>query len=192
MFHEDCPKGKIFMSNECEALEEDGWVDTPSRLNLPEDNTTDFTEEQVEKMQPKELITILEGYGFLVMTQEQLQAQANQMVAGALDIGRDELKIEHLPDEDIIHEVHRRKLDDGKVESMSDEELMTEVEARGIMASDKTAENDLQHRFDEDPTSLNKDELIALGNNVYSLGLRSNFKEDTLIEKITDAMNKGN
>ena len=46
----------------------------------------------------------------------------------------------------------------------------------------------IKAQFDKDPKSLNKESLVVFGNKEYTLGLRMNMKEDTLIEKIQKAM----
>lgn len=201
MFHEDCPTGEMFNPDQVEGLEKKGWVDTPARLNLPENLDTGVTEEELESMGPEELKQKLEGYGFIVITQEQLQAEANKMAAGAIDIAADHLKLEDLPDEKIIDEVYRRNLDDGAVEKLTDEELHGELTRRAALSEEaelveevKPLEelselDNMKQAFNENPKGMDKQALCDLGNDGYKLGLRMNMKPETLIAKITDAMN---
>ena len=73
----------------------------------------------------------------------------------------------------------------------TDQELIAEAERRGL--KDDGEESDLIEslieQFNEEPESLVIDELVMLGNEKFKLGLRSNMKEATLIEKIQAAMN---
>lgn len=168
LFSKECPKGEMFKfeggteSEEYKAMLEKGWFDSPAHLDLPPENDTGIPEEQAKNASPDDLKKLVESYGFIVVTPEQLKAEAVKMANVALDI-----------------------------ENFSDEDLIAEAERRGLKQSDQSAEelNDLIDRFNEDPKALNKDELVALGNNGFTLGLRSNMKEDTLIEKITAALN---
>ncbi|ABV74296.1 hypothetical protein BA3_0011 [Thalassomonas phage BA3] len=190
LFSQESPKGEMFSltEEELEAKLEDGWVDTPTRLELPEDNDTGITEEKAANARPEDLVELVKSYGFIVLTPEQLKAEANKMAEAAFNPA-------NLSDEMLEEELKRRIEEDGFVtlnlESISDETLIAEAERRGLKQSDQGAEelNALIDRFQEDPKALNKDELVALGNNGYSLGLRSNMKEDTLIAKITEALN---
>lgn len=165
LFHADHPKGKMFDDHQIEALAEQGWVDTPAKLDLPEeDNTPQLTEDQIERVRPEDLVGLVKSMGFKVMTEIELNAEINKAKASASPVG---------------------------IDTFSDEELIAEAERRGLKQSAEDAEalNELQDRFNEDPESLNKDELVSLGNNGFKLGLRSNMKEATLIEKINAAMN---
>ena len=190
LFSQEFPKGEMFSLTEedLEAKLEEGWVDTPARLELPEDNDTGITEEKAANARPEDLVELVKSYGFIVLTPEQLKAEANKMAEAAFNPA-------NLSDEMLEEELKRRIDEDGFValnlESISDETLVAEAERRGLKQSAQGAEelNALIDRFQEDPKELNKDELVALGNNGYSLGLRSNMKEDTLIAKITEALN---
>lgn len=190
LFSQECPKGEMFSLTEeqLEAKLEDGWFDTPAHLDLPEDSDTGIDQEQAKNARPEDLVELVKSYGFIVLTPEQLKAEANKMAEAAFNPA-------NLSDEMLEEELKRRIEEDGFValnlESISDETLIAEAERRGLKQSDQGAEelNALIDRFQEDPKDLNKDELVALGNNGYSLGLRSNMKEDTLIAKITEALN---
>ena len=166
LFHAECPKGEMFDDHQVEALSEQGWVDSPAKLDLPEENKTPkLTQDQIDRARPDDLVGLVKSMGFKVMTDLELTAEINKAAAGASPAG---------------------------IETFSDEELIAEAERRGLKQSAEDAEalNELQDRFNEDPESLNKDELVALGNNGFKLGLRSNMKEATLIEKINAAMNE--
>lgn len=165
LFSQAEPKGKMFRLNEEELKEklEAGWVDTPSRLDLPVEMNTGVTVEAAEVAEPQHLIKILESYGFIVLTQEQLKAEANKMASVALDIAQ-------FSNEALIEEAEKRGLKDSEV-------VETNVEAKDVIAI-----------FLDDPKSLTKEELVAYGNDTFSLGLRINMKEDTLIAKIQEAI----
>lgn len=189
LFHPDFPKGEMFTLTEeqIKAKMEDGWVDTPERLDLPKDMDTGISEEKAVNARPEDLVKLVESYGFIVLTQEQLQAEANKMAQAAFNPA-------NLTDETLQEELKRRITEDGFValnlESVSDETLIGEAERRGLKQSDAKADelNELQDRFNEDPKSLNKEEHIILGKSL-GLSLRSNWGEDTMIEKITEALN---
>jgi len=169
LFSKEVPKGEMFKfpggkeSDKYKKMLEDGWVTTPAKLDLPQEMKTGVTIEQAKDAHPEDLKKLLESYGFIVLTPEQLKAEAVKMADIAMDI-------ENFSNEDLIAEAERRGLKDSGVESDS------AIEA-------------LQETFDENPTDLTKDELVMLGNGKFQLGLRSNMKEDTLIEKIKAAMN---
>jgi hypothetical protein len=190
LFNADHPKGEMFTltQEQLEAKLEDGWFDTPARLDLPEDNDTGLTEEQVSNARPEDLVKLVESYGFIVLTPEQLKAEANKMAEAAFNPV-------NLTDEMLEEELKRRITEDGfvalKLESVSDETLVGEAERRGLKQSDEGADelNALLDRFNEDPKSLNKEEHIILGKSL-GLTLRSNFGEDTMIAKITEALNE--
>tara|TARA_R110002012_G_scaffold262505_1_gene444802 strand:+ start:123 stop:605 length:483 start_codon:yes stop_codon:yes gene_type:complete len=156
--------GEIFNLTESEIEQklEDGWLDSPASLDLPKDNDTGVTKEHAENASPEDLVKLVESYGFFVLTPEQLKAEANKMASVVLEIDK-----------------------------FSDEDIIAEAEKRGLKSSDDAIQeelSDLAEKFDLDPTTLNKDELVTLGNNGYTLGLRSNMKEETLIAKITEAL----
>lgn len=172
LFNKENPKGQMFkfvggkQSEEYKAMLENGWVDTPAKLDLPEEMNTGVKVEDAKNARPEDLKGLLESYGFIVLTPEQLKAEAVKMADVAMDIG-----------------------------NFSDEDLIAEAERRGLKESASTNEGDdliqeLLSQFNEDPESLTKAEHVALGNGLYSLGLRENMKEETLIEKIKTAMNE--
>jgi len=167
LFSKEKPKGEIFKfvggkeSDEYKAMLENGYYDTPAQLDLPEDNSVGITVEQAENADPTHLKIMLEKIGFIVMTPEQLKAEVNKLVDTHIDI-----------------------------KEFTDEAIIEEAERRGLKESNIVADelNSLLDRFNENPEALNKDELVALGNNGYALGLRSNMKEATLIAKINEAL----
>ena len=164
LFNEENPRGEMFnlSPEEIEQHLEDGWLDSPEGLNLPESDDTGLTTDQVENARPEDLVKLVESYGFVVLTPEQLKAEANKMAETVLDLTK-------FDDDEIIAEAERRGLKE-----------------KNVVAVDIT---ELLERFAENPEGLNKDELVALGNNGYSLGLRSNMKEETLIAKINEQLN---
>ena len=168
LFSQECPKGEMFKfaggkdSEEFKQKLAEGWVTTPAKLDLPKEMNTGVTTEQAAEAHPEDLKKLLESYGFIVVTPEQLKAEATKMADVAMDI-------ENFSDDDIIKEAERRGLKD----SGGDDYLQ-----------------ELLSQFDDNPESLTKSEHVALGNGMFSLGLRENMKEDTLIEKITTAMSE--
>lgn len=169
LFHKDYPKGKSFLASEIEGLKEKGWVDTPAKLDLPKEEKT-VKEEQVKEMQPQELVSLVKTMGYTVLTETEMRAEINK---AAMKLSESAATIENFTDAELIAEAEKRGLKDGEGE----EEPLT-IE-------------DMQDVFNEDPEALNKDELVHLGNEKFKLGLRENMKEATLIEKITESMNKG-
>ena len=163
LFNKENPRGQMFnLTHEQleDKLENEGWVDSPEHLKLPENMDAGVTGEQMENMRPEDLVKFVETFGFIVLTQEQLQAEANKMASVALDI-------EKFSDEAIIAEAERRGLKDG--------------------SEDPAIPSALLEMFNVDPKSLTKEELVILGSN-YKLGLRMTFTEQTMIDKINEAL----
>jgi hypothetical protein len=166
LFHEDCPKGEIFNGKEVEARLKDGWTDSPPEMDIPED--TGLSIDDVKNATPDDVIDAVRAMGFIVLTTEQLKAEANKMASVIMDF-------DNFDDDTIAAEYNRRFGD-----TVEDAEEVEEDPVERLKA-----------QFNEDPDSLNKDELISLGNLCYSVGLRSNMKISTMIAKITNAMNEG-
>lgn len=165
MYHANCPKGEIVNLSQAEQLEQDGWVKSPALLDLPkEDNAAKMDADQIERARPEDLVGLVKTMGFKVLSEVEFEAEMNKAKFSAVPV---------------------------TIESFSDEELIAEAERRGLKDSgDPTSSVDvLLNQFNEDPESLTKAEHVVLGNSLYSLGLRENMKEDTLIEKIKAAMN---
>lgn len=210
LFNQENPKGEMFSLTQ-EQLEqklEEGWYDSPAKLNLPKDDKVGVTVEQAEDARPEHLKKILEGIGFIVLTPEQLKAEANKMADVAFDP-------QNLTDETLQEELKRRIGEDGFValnlESVNDESLMAEAARRELIEVPDEAEqsevqdlageemveqeestedlDELLNKFNEEPESLTIPELIVLGNTKFKLGLRTNMLEATLIQKINAALN---
>lgn len=175
LFSDLHPKGQMFAfeggkeSEEYKAMLEKGWVDTPAKLNLPEDMDTGISVEVAKAARPEDLKAMLEAYGFIVLTPEQLKAEAVKMATVAMDLG-------NFSDEDLIAEAERRGLKEP-------DQDVEEADASGDQI------DSLLEKFNVDPKSLTVAELITLGNTKFDLKLRSNTREDTAIERITAAMN---
>lgn len=195
LFNEEFPKGQIHnvTPEQLEELLDNGWFSTPAKLKLTDEGKVDIDADKVEKADPMRLKEILEGIGFFVLTAEQIKAEANKMADGAFA-----LTLENMSDLDLADELkHRIGVADFQLlelEEVTDEVLLAEAERRGLKegASDtqsSTELDELLNKFNEEPKALNKDELVDLGNTKFQLGLRSNMKEDTLIGKITEALN---
>lgn len=210
LFNQENPKGEMFSLTQ-EQLEQklkEGWYDSPAKLNLPKDGKVGVTVEQAEDARPEHLKKILEGIGFIVLTPEQLKAEANKMADVAFDP-------RNLTDETLIEELKHRATEDlmakFDLEFISDEEIMSEAVRRELIeVSDESEQSEVQdlageevaeqeeptegidellNKFNEEPESLTVPELIVLGNTKFKLGLRTNMKEATLIEKINTALN---
>jgi len=167
MYHANVPKGEIVSLSQAEQLEQDGWVKSPALLDLPkEDNAPKLDADQIERARPEDLVGLVKTMGFKVMSEIEFESQMTKAKLSAVPV---------------------------IIESFSDDELIAEAERRGLKES-KQAEggHDLDAlcaQFEENPESLTKAEHVFLGNALYSLGLRENMKENTLIEKIKAAMN---
>ena len=174
LFSKETPQGEMFnfvngKENDeyKEMLDSGEWFDTPARLNLPKKNELGITVEQAETADPTHLKKMLEAIGFIVMTPEQMSAEANKMASVALDITK-------FSDEAFIIEAERRGLKEA--DSFEEVQLdLVDAETRRIFA--------------EDPTSLTKEQLKAFGNEGYGLSLTMNYSEQSMIDKITEAMN---
>ena len=188
LFNQENPQGLMLNLTQEEIDEhlEDGWQDSPEGLTLPEEDTG-LSQEDIESARPEDMVKLVESYGFIVLTPEQLKAEAEKMASVVLEIDK-------FDDEALFAEVKKRIGEEGFValnlEEVNDESILAEAKRRGLKQSELVAEelNTLAEQFLNDPKSLNKDELVALGNNGYTLGLRSNMKEETLIAKIQEAM----
>lgn len=167
MYHANCPKGEIVNLSQADRLEQDGWVKSPALLDLPkEDNAAKMDADQIERARPEDLVGLVKTMGFKVLSEVEFEAEINKAKFSAVPV---------------------------TIESFSDEELISEAERRGLKDSGGESEGAieaLQETFDENPTDLTKDELVMLGNGKFQLGLRSNMKEETLIAKITEALNE--
>lgn len=199
LFSKEVPQGEIFTflggkeSEEYKAMIESGWVDTPEKLNLPKNNDVGLTVEQAENANPMHLKIMLEKIGFIVLTPEQMKAEVNKMIDTVIDI-------KEFTDEALLNEAVRRGLKEGnyvedEIESDDSGIVNTtnlskdEIEALSRNASkEPTKAEYLLSEFKEKPTSLTKEELVYLGNTTFKLGLRESMLEDTLINKITEAI----
>lgn len=185
LFSQEKPKGEIFKfvggreSEEYKAMLEKGWFITPAQLDLPEEDL-ELTTEQVQKMRPEDLKAMLESYGFIVLTPEQLTAEVNKLVDVHIDI-------KDFTDEALIAEAERRGLKEGGevIDDGIEEELDTDQMINTTAIDDK---EDLLAKFKTDAKSLTKEEHIILGKTL-GLSLRINFGEDTMIAKINEVLN---
>tara|TARA_R110001599_G_scaffold25958_3_gene92053 strand:- start:34 stop:681 length:648 start_codon:yes stop_codon:yes gene_type:complete len=198
LFHKDIPQGEIFSfvggkeSDEYKAMLEKGYVDTPAKLDLPKDNSVGITVEQAENANPTHLKIMLEKIGFIVMTPDQMKAEVNKVINSVIDI-------KEFTDEALLNEAVRRGLKDGEyiedeiideTEGMINTSNMNKEELAALNVSDQPSKEEvLLSEFNVAPKSLTKEELVFLGNGMFKLGLRSSMLEDTLIAKITEAIN---
>lgn len=182
LFSEANPLGEIFKfvggadSEECKAMLENGYFDTPAQLDLPE-KELELTTEQVQRMRPEDLKAMLESYGFIVLTPEQLTAEVNKLVSTHIDITE-------FTDDALIEEAERRGLKEG---GDTKNQLMLDGSEEFINTTEIMSTEELLEKFEEDPKSLTKEEHIILGKEL-GLKLRINFGEDTMISKIKEAL----
>ncbi len=81
LFHKTCRKGRVFEHDD-KDFKKHGWVDTPAKLpDLPKE-AVKISAAEVRDMSPEGLIKKVESMGFIVMTQEQLDAKINQALSG--------------------------------------------------------------------------------------------------------------
>jgi hypothetical protein len=160
MYHKNTPHGEIFDSNAVDLAELNdlGWVNTPANLAIKKE--VSVTVDQAKEANPETLIELVKSLGFIVMTEQQFDAEVNKL-----------------------------SFSQKSLESFSDAELIAEAESRGLKeSSDADDHLSLLERFGVEPAALTIPELVELGNDKFKLGLRSNMKEATLIEKILAAM----
>ena len=186
LFHKDTPKGEMFRfeggknSEQYKAKISEGCVDTPATLDLPADMDTGISMEKAKNADPNDLKKLVESYGFIVITPEQLKAEAVKMANIAINI-------ENFSDEDLVTEVERR----GLVLSDLSADKLNEIEdgeSADIHGGESSSQ--LLEQFNEDPESLTKEEHIELGKSL-GVSLRSNWGESVMIEKITEKLNSG-
>lgn len=84
LFHQDCPEGQLFnvetaMKNQ-DQLIADGWVDTPSLLDLPP-KPIEASKAEIDAMTPDSIIALVRGMGFIVISEQELEAEVNKRVA---------------------------------------------------------------------------------------------------------------
>ena len=84
LFHQDCPEGQLFtiesaMQNQ-DQLIADGWVDTPALLDLPP-KPIEASKAEIEAMSPESIIALVRGMGFIVISEQELEAEVNKRVA---------------------------------------------------------------------------------------------------------------
>ncbi len=195
LFNQANPRGVMLnlTVDEIKQHQEDGWLDSPASLDTPKDDDTGLSKEDVENARPDDLVALVKGYGFIVMTPDQLKAEANKMAELVLDIGK-------FTDEELIAEAERRGLkesapDDTSIDEASnfsgdEDHVMDRDDNKGdpVGAEIYDPNGSFISRFNHSPTSLTKEELIILGND-YDLKLRMNMLEATMIGKITQAIN---
>lgn len=183
LFSKENPKGEIFSfingrdSDEYKAMLEKGYFASPAQLDLPKEDI-ELTTEQVQKMRPEDLKAMLESYGFIVLTPEQLKAEANKLIDAVIDI-------KDFTDEALIAEAERRGLKEGGEPVEEDNADGTEEFINTSAIDDK---EDLLAKFKLNAKSLTKEEHIILGKTL-GLSLRINFGEDTMINKINEVIN---
>lgn len=187
LFSKEKPKGEMFSfyggkeSDEYKEKLEEGWVDTPAKLNLPKNLDTGVSIEDAENAKPQDLIKLVESYGFFVLTPEQLKAEAVKMANVAIDI-------ENFSDEDLITEAERRGLK--KSDEVEDAVVVDGLVDSGAgSAEDKVDPLALIDQFKLNNKKLSTEELIVVGKEL-GLSLRSNWSEKVMTDKINEKLNE--
>lgn len=181
LFNEENPKGEMFSfyggteSIEYKELIDSGWVDTPARLNLPKDLDSGIPMEDARNANPDDLKKLVESYGFVVITPEQLKAEAVKMA----DIS---LNMENFSDDDIINEAVKRglKAEDDSCDIVTIDKLIDS----GAGSADDVEET-LLDKFKQDNQSLSDEELLQLGKEL-KLNFKSSWKSETMITKLNE------
>lgn len=164
LFHKDFPQGKMFDANQAEAnfddMVEDGWVDTPAKLDLPKPKPKLASVDAVKEAQPQELVAMVKALGYMVLTEVEFMAEVSKSA----------------------HQLHI----DAKA---AEENLAAEIKAESEKPSASISEEDekLISQFHEDAFSLTKPELIQVGK-MFDVRLTMNHNEATMVEKIEEAI----
>lgn len=165
LYHFHHPNGKMlsvlrtFKSDE--ELVAEGWTQDPKLATEPEKKIeSPLTAEQTERARPEDLVGIVKGMGFNVLTDEQLEAE---IVKATINGGQ--FDITTLPDAALCAEIDRRNGNASAaiVDSLAD-------------------------RFREDPLAMNKEDLVVYGKEAFGLKLKMTMKEETLINRINEAI----
>lgn len=81
------PTGKLFdigyVEKHAATLKEDGFVDTPSKLDLPEPEPEVLTEAQADALDPADIVAKVKAMGFHVFTDIELQSHTNKAIDAA-------------------------------------------------------------------------------------------------------------
>lgn len=162
LYHEEkCPKGKIFDQNYIKSnednLKNEGWVESPAEFEKKAE-APPLTRERVNQVSPDELVSLVKGMGFIVLTEEQFEAELAKVSS--------------------THTGEEASPPQNFNETSKDNDQAEEPD---------TFDAQLIDQFEDDPESLTKDELIELGNKMFDLNLSKQMKESTLISKIQEA-----
>jgi len=159
LFHKDHPKGMVFINPDLEEMAEQGWVDNPAKL------------EGVDPDEPE------------AIDADKVKSMSPSDIANlAKSFG---YKV--FTDVELTAEIGKNT-NYLSLKDVNDEDLLAEVSRRGLEKESYKIDLTLLERFNEDPKSLNKEEHIILGKEL-GLTLRINWGEDTMIDKITEALN---
>jgi hypothetical protein len=180
LFSEECPQGEAFSfydgkeSDEYKEMLENGYVDTPAKLDLPVNLDTGINAEDAKNLKPQDLVAMVESIGFYVATPEQMKAEAVKMAQIALDIA-------NFSDADIIAEAVKRGLKEPSPEDLAEDAEIVEIE------EEEPIEITLATAFRENPEALIEESLIMYGEEI-GLTLKSNWKKETMIKKINEKL----
>lgn len=108
LFHQDHPAGQIFdaehVSRNQESLSDDGWVDTPSKLDLPEPLLVQVSMDELKESTPEDVIGMVKNMGYHVFNDIELAQLKSSITAEvteqlkAEDGGDDKLELNLLYD----------------------------------------------------------------------------------------------
>lgn len=164
LYHFNHPKGKMLSGlrkfKTDEQLSAQGWTEDPGKVQeVVVAPKVGVTVDQAKEASPDALVGLVKSLGFNVLTDDQLQAE---IVKGSLGVISD-------------------------ITSITDAALQAEVDRR---AGNSTIDivSELQKRFNDDPESLNKEDLVVFGKEAFGLKLTMNMKEATLIGHINEAI----
>lgn len=176
MYHMDCPKGQLFKPAQVDQLVQAGWVDTPAKLDLPVQETKpppELSQEQIERARPGDLVGLVKGMGYKVMTPIEYEAMTHKAQAG----NNSGFALADYTNAEIIAEAEKRGL----------KEQDPHVQAEEGPEQGTGTLGQLAEQFKADPHSLVVDELVLLGNQQYGLDLKDSLQAKTLISRISKA-----
>lgn len=164
LFHKDFPQGKMFDANQAEAnfddMVEDGWVDTPAKLDLPKPKPKLITDDAAKEAKPQELVAMVKALGFMVLTEVEFMAEVSKTA----------------------HQLH---IDAKAAEENLAAETKSAIDPVGAVIGEE--DQKLIDQFNEDAFSLTKPELIQVGK-MFDVRLTMNHNEATMVEKIEEAI----
>lgn len=81
LFHKEHPEGKMFdietVRADQEEMKENGWVDSPSLLDLPKPKPKLASVDAVKEAQPQELVAMVKALGYMVLTEVEFESKVS-------------------------------------------------------------------------------------------------------------------